>query len=235
MVGPPKKDGVTRLFFPRFKRESTKCCQTHPTVHPLRRKPLPPLNSQDVQWRYSRPRESQLAPWTKDPRIVRGTVETHHVGSQICFFLAGVWNHWIFFPNLHKDYWILYEIHSFGSRKVLCFGIILLRQFGLLNLMIGEGYLVYAGWFNSRRSLEVTDNPWKGQPSQKGHELNRLVYRFCWWLIHSLGSRHFPPYDRKKWHTGVLEHSASRVFSCLKGSRPTWSNNKNQAETYSQL
>ena len=140
-----------------------------------------------------------------------------------------------FFPNLHKDYWILYEIHSFGSRKVLCFGIILLRQFGLLNLMIGEGYLVYAGWFNSRRSLEVTDNPWKGQPSQKGHELNRLVYRFCWWLIHSLGSRHFPPYDRKKWHTGVLEHSASRVFSCLKGSRPTWSNNKNQAETYSQL
>lgn len=63
-------------FFPRSNVESTKCCQTHPTVHPLRRwfhRVNPAVWSQDVQWRYSRPRESQLAPWTQNPRIVRGT------------------------------------------------------------------------------------------------------------------------------------------------------------------
>lgn len=64
---PPKKTAlhnIRRLFFFLVqnvnRRRAAKNIQQN---HPLRRKPAVTRRfSQDVQWRYSRPRESQLAP-----------------------------------------------------------------------------------------------------------------------------------------------------------------------------
>ena len=68
---PPKRRRY--VFFFLVPTWTTKCCKFIQPSTPLRRKPPEPRRfSQDVQWRYSRPRESQLAPWTKNPQIVRG-------------------------------------------------------------------------------------------------------------------------------------------------------------------
>lgn len=161
-----------------------------------------------MQWRYSRPRESQLAPWTQ------GNGGNSH-GVPDLFFLAASLKP-LESPNLHKDYWILYEIHSFGSRKVFVLGSFCWDNLVFWNLMIGEGYLIYAGWFNSRPFLSLIVGGHRQSLKRSTiPKRSRIESPDWWWLIHSLGSRHFPPYDLK-WHTcaswNIPRHVSSRVW-----------------------